>query len=75
MKIYMNLDEELERLGNKIKFFRINNSFTQEELAISAGISRTYLSQIENGKRCPTLRTLVDIANVLDLSYLGDVFI
>ncbi len=37
------------------------------ELAEKVGISNAYLSQIENGKRNPTIETLKNIARALDV--------
>lgn len=39
----------------------------QEQFAAEAGISKAYLSQIEAGKRLPSLAMLIDIAEALDV--------
>jgi len=41
--------------------------FTQEVLAEKAGISIVFLSQIENANRKPSLETVVNIANSLNV--------
>jgi len=38
-----------------------------EALAAKAGISKAYLSQIENGKRTGTLKTLKALARALEI--------
>lgn len=38
-------------METKIKEFRLKNRMTQEELAERAGVSRTVISQLENGTR------------------------
>ena len=43
------------------------NKFTQEELAKRIGLSRQALSNIETGKSVPSLKTVVKIAQVLDV--------
>jgi putative transcriptional regulator len=41
---------------------------TQEELAKKANISRTYLTNIENGIYTPSLEVAKNIASILDMS-------
>ncbi|EEY9907855.1 helix-turn-helix domain-containing protein [Klebsiella quasipneumoniae] len=48
-----------------IKKYRLEASFSQEELADLANIHRTYLSQIERGLKCPTLHVLNDLSKAL----------
>ena len=43
------------------------NKFTQEELAKKIGLSRQALSNIETGKSVPSLKTIVKIAQALDI--------
>lgn len=50
-----------------IKLWREHRGLTQQEVALRAGISKPYLSQIETGKRQGTVETLAAIARVLDL--------
>ncbi len=45
-------------IGNALKIIRVFNDQTQKELADKLGISHSYLSQIESGKRNPTLETI-----------------
>src|SRR3989338_7275470 len=52
-----------------IKEWRESKGLTQEELAQWTTLPQEAISQIERGKRNATLRTLGQIANVLDLSY------
>jgi transcriptional regulator with XRE-family HTH domain len=60
-------------LGKTIREFRKDQGLKQDELADKAGISRTSLSQIENGARPgeETLKRLCDVLNVpLSLVYI-----
>ena len=57
---------------NPIKVWREYRGFTQQDLAQAAGISASYLSQIETGKRDGTTAVLQAIARALDLT-LDDV--
>ena len=50
-----------------VKLWRIQRNLTQQELAKRAGISKSYLSQIETGKRQGTVETLKAIALALDV--------
>jgi DNA-binding XRE family transcriptional regulator len=50
-----------------VKLWREHRGLTVEALATAAGISKAYLSQIENGKRHGTMRVMKVIAKVLDV--------
>jgi len=50
-----------------IKLWREHRGLTQQALAVLAGISKPYLSQIETGKRQGTLETLSALARALDV--------
>ncbi len=52
---------------NPIKAWREHKQIKMNELAKKVGISSAYLSQIENGKRNPTIDTLKAIAKELNL--------
>jgi transcriptional regulator with XRE-family HTH domain len=51
---------------NKIKIFRNDKKLSQKELAEKAGVGRSYLSCLENGKRNPNTKTLSKIAAALN---------
>lgn len=52
-------------LGTRIAQRRVELRLSQKELANQAGISVTYLSEMERNKRFPSARICVDIANAL----------
>lgn len=52
-------------LGTRIAQRRSELRLSQKELANQAGISVTYLSELERNKRFPYARICVDIANAL----------
>ena len=54
----------IEILINNIKYFR---SLTQEKLSEISGISKDYLSEIERGKKTPSIKRLIKIAEALDI--------
>lgn len=55
-------------LGNKLKEFRKLRGIGQLELANAVGISRQYLSEIENQKKLPTVKIAFDCAKYLNVS-------
>lgn len=61
------MKEYLKNLGLKIKFYRENAGYTQEQLSELINISQNFLSQIENGKRAPSLKTLIKISEILKM--------
>ena len=53
------------KLGRKIRDIRVSRNMTQKKLAESAGISNTYLSDIERMRTSPSIKTLGSIADSL----------
>ena len=54
------------RLGLAIKRRREAARLSQEELAETAHLHRTYVSQLERGIKSPSVRVLVKMAGALD---------
>lgn len=54
-------------LGKRIKFLRENACLTQEKLAEKAGISLDYLGKIEVSINKPGIKTILKLANALDI--------
>ena len=52
-------------IGDKIKQLRLQNDFTQEELADRCELSKGYISQLENDLTSPSIATLIDILSAL----------
>lgn len=57
----------LDNIGGKIKCERLKKSLKQCELAQKAGISNTFLSDIETNRSSPSLKTLDKIARALEI--------
>ena len=55
-------------IGNNIRRLRKEKGLRQIDLAIAVGIDSSYLSEIENKKRNPTILLLDNIATVLEVS-------
>jgi transcriptional regulator with XRE-family HTH domain len=53
-------------IGDKIKQIRQQKGIKQLELAAKAGISNTYLSDIEVGRTNPSIKTLKKLAGGLE---------
>lgn len=56
-----------KHIGNNIKKIRKERELSQIDLADKVGISRTYMSDIERGAKNASMKTIVNIANVLDV--------
>jgi len=55
-------------IGRKIANGRSIKGLTQEELAEKINSNAGYISNIETGKKKPSLRMLINIVNILDIS-------
>ena len=53
--------------GQVIGRLRVQQSLSQEELAKKAGIARSHLAMIENGKKSASVETLWSIAQALEM--------
>jgi transcriptional regulator with XRE-family HTH domain len=56
-----------EQLGKRIVYLRQLKHLSQLELSLDASINRNYLSDLERGKRNPTLAVLQKIALALSI--------
>jgi len=56
-------------IGSRIREFRQSSDLSQEKLALKAGIDRTYLAGVENGKRNISVVNLDKIIKALDINY------
>jgi transcriptional regulator with XRE-family HTH domain len=50
-------------LSARIKYYRVVKDWSQEQLSEQACINRTYLAGIERGRRNPSIRSIVKLAN------------
>ena len=57
-------------IGKRIRACRLAKGMTQEQLANEVGVVVTHISHIETGNSVPSLKTLIDIINALDLSLI-----
>lgn len=59
--------EKKNVVGSNIRKFRLKAGITQEELALTSGLSQGYINQLESGKRNYTQKSLGLIANALSI--------
>ena len=57
-----------DRIGLRILTLRKMREWSQDELARRAGLQRTHISRIEQGKYAVTLETVQAIAEALDMT-------
>lgn len=58
----------LKQFGKKVLYYRNKRKFSQEKLAELAGLHRTYIGQIESGKRNLALKNIEKIAKALGVA-------
>jgi transcriptional regulator with XRE-family HTH domain len=56
------------QLGRKIRDLRLRRGLTVQQLAGASGLSKGFISQVENGRTSPSLATLQDLARALETS-------
>jgi transcriptional regulator with XRE-family HTH domain len=61
----------MDQLGRKIRELRVQNEISQEQLAEKLGISRSAISQIENGERKVCADELVKLSRIFGISVDG----
>ena len=57
-------------VGNNCARIRNARGWTQEELAERSGLSQQYLSGLERGRRNPTIVTIYELAQALEVDHL-----
>ena len=72
MKTFNAVEEEPKRLaralGSNVRMYRKLKGYQQNELAKILDVSPNYISQVESGKKYPSLKTIAAIAHVLDVA-------
>jgi DNA-binding XRE family transcriptional regulator len=57
----------LGALAKRIKFLRRSKRWSQQQLAERASMQRSYVADLERGHRNPSVRTLLKVANAMDV--------
>lgn len=55
------------RFATNLRHFRRKKAMTQQELALAAGLGRTFISQIEQGRFSVTLETIAALSGALGI--------
>lgn len=58
----------LHYFGNTVRRLRTERGFSQESFADACGLHRTYISDIELGKRNVSLENIERVSNALEIS-------
>lgn len=59
-------DRSIEKFfGQVLQQLRKERGLSQEELGFESGYHRTYISQLERGKKSPSLQTIFQLAKAL----------
>ena len=62
------MDEKIE-LKNRLRVVRAEKDYSQEQLAMLAGVTRQTISSIETGQYCPTAKLALMISKVLNKKF------
>ena len=57
-----------KKFGKKVKLLRIGKGWSQEKLALSADLDRTYIPSIEKGERNVSITVIEKIAKAFKVS-------
>lgn len=61
------MSKELELFGQVLREVRKEKGFTQDELSHNSGVDRSYISELENGLKAPSILTVFSLAKVLGM--------
>ena len=62
------MKSESAKLGKNLKRIRTEKDITQGDIVRTLGVSRSFVSNIENGKTNPTLSTITKLAKAVGVS-------
>jgi len=62
------MDKISKQLGQNMKRIRSKKGMSQGDIARALEVDRGYISNIENGKKNPTIATIQKLANALGVS-------
>jgi len=62
------MKSESAKLGKNLKRIRTEKGITQGDIVRTLGVSRSFVSNIENGKTNPTLSTISKLAKAVGVS-------
>lgn len=59
---------EAVKLGKNLKKIRVEKGISQGDIARALNVARSFVSDLENGKRNPTLTTISKLAKAIGVS-------
>ena len=59
---------DYKSIGKRVRFYRKQKGFTQEQLGLNINTSGAYISNIERAVKKPSLENLVAMAEALDIT-------
>ena len=62
------MNDLAKKLGENMKKIRLTKKMTQGDICRKLGLDRAYVSNVENGKKNPTLLTITKLAKALGVS-------
>ncbi len=62
------MKSESAKLGKNLKRIRTEKEITQGDIVRALGVSRSFVSNIENGKTNPTLATITKLSQAIGVS-------
>ena len=62
------MNEQLQDIGSRVKKARLAKHMTQAQLAEAAGISISFVGNLEAGRQAMNILTLIAVSNALDVS-------
>ena len=62
------MSNSAKKLGENIRRIRLAKDMTQGDLCRKLAVDRAYMSNVESGKKNPTLSTITNIAKALGVS-------
>lgn len=58
---------ELIAFGRALRKARKESNLTQDQLSLYSRVDRSYISELENGEKAPTLLTIISLAKALQV--------
>ena len=64
----MTIEEQEQFIYKRLRQEREKLNLSQMELSLESGVSQNMITYIENGKRTPTVNTLIKLCNAMNIT-------
>jgi transcriptional regulator with XRE-family HTH domain len=61
------MSAKTQAFGRALKKIRVRKKLTQESLSLQADLARVYISELEYGKKTPSIETVFKISKALNI--------